>query len=94
METITIKPKDAVDVERLLKSPNKLVLHNDNHNSIDHIIFSLIEVCNHGPEQAEQAATIAHYKGACDVKLGTEEQLKDMAVEMMLRSITVTIETN
>lgn len=94
METITVKPQNQEKVDQSIKQPNKLVLHNDDHNSIDHIIYSLMEVCKHGPEQAEQAATIAHYKGTCDIKLGTEKQLTEMAVEMMLRSITVTIEKN
>ena len=47
-----------------------LVLWNDDENSFDDVIDALMEFCKHNELQAEQCATIAHYKGKCRVKSG------------------------
>ena len=47
-----------------------LVLYNDEHNTFDHVIKSLVQVCGHDEVQAEQCALIAHFKGSCEVKSG------------------------
>jgi ATP-dependent Clp protease adaptor protein ClpS len=49
---------------------NEIVLHNDDVNTFDHVIETLIYVCEHSPEQAEQCAIIVHHKGKCTVKTG------------------------
>ena len=49
---------------------NKLVLYNDDVNTFDFVIESLIEVCKHTLEQAEQCTMLVHYKGKCTVKTG------------------------
>ena len=54
----------------------KLVLHNDDVNTFDHVIDTLIRVCNHDDLQAEQCAILVHYKGKCTVKTGSLEELK------------------
>lgn len=45
-----------------------LILWNDDVNSFDDVIDALVEICEHDPHQAEQCATIAHYRGKCDIK--------------------------
>lgn len=57
---------------------NDLVVFNDDYNTFDHVINTLIRVCNHSPQQAEQCTMIIHYNGKCAVKRGTFEQLKPM----------------
>ncbi|MDO9512059.1 MAG: ATP-dependent Clp protease adaptor ClpS [Bacteroidales bacterium] len=75
-----------------LNSLNRyLILFNDEVNTFDHIIETLIDVCRHEPEQAEQCALIAHYKGKCHVKSGELNELKPMADEMLRRQVTVEI---
>ena len=75
-----------------LNSLNRyLILFNDEVNTFDHIIETLIDVCRHEPEQAEQCALIAHYKGKCNVKSGELNELKPMADEMLRRQVTVEI---
>jgi ATP-dependent Clp protease adaptor protein ClpS len=69
-----------------------LVLFNDDVNSFDFVIDSLIEVCGHEPEQAEQCTMIAHFKGKCNVKSGDFYILKPLFEELTLRGLTVTIE--
>lgn len=55
-----------------------LVIFNDDVNTFDHVIATLIKVCKHTVEQAEQCTWIIHYKGKCAVKSGTYEFLKPM----------------
>lgn len=55
-----------------------LVVLNDDYNTFDHVTNTLIKVCKHTNEQAEQCTLIIHYKGKCGVKKGTFEELKPM----------------
>jgi ATP-dependent Clp protease adaptor protein ClpS len=55
-----------------------LVVFNDDYNTFDHVIATLVKVCKHSPEQAEQCTLLIHYKGKCAVKSGTFEFLKPM----------------
>lgn len=57
---------------------NELVVFNDDVNTFEHVINTLIKVCGHSPEQAEQCTWIIHYKGKCTVKLGAFDELKPM----------------
>ncbi|PLX11627.1 MAG: hypothetical protein C0598_07675 [Marinilabiliales bacterium] len=70
----------------------KLVLYNDEVNTFDFVIDSLIEVCEHDPMQAENCAMIAHYKGKCSVKSGTFNELKPYHLELSNRELTVEIQ--
>ena len=69
-----------------------LILHNDDYNSFDFVIETLIEVCNHDPLQAEQCSLIVHYKGKCAVKSGTFDELRPKCDEMNSRGLTATID--
>jgi ATP-dependent Clp protease adaptor protein ClpS len=55
-----------------------LIVFNDDVNTFDHVINTLIRVCKHTAEQAEQCTLIIHFKGKCSVKQGTFEILKPM----------------
>ena len=57
---------------------NDLIIFNDDVNTFDHVIETLMKVCNHSAEQAEQSALITHYKGKCTVKKGSFEMLLPM----------------
>jgi ATP-dependent Clp protease adaptor protein ClpS len=70
----------------------ELVLHNDQYNTFEFVIESLIEVCDHAPEQAEQCALIAHTKGKCGVKKGDLSLLNNLHNEMSRRGLTTTID--
>ncbi|WP_462281332.1 ATP-dependent Clp protease adaptor ClpS [Salinivirga cyanobacteriivorans] len=69
-----------------------LLLYNDDVNTFDFVIKSLVEVCSHNNEQAEQCAYITHYKGKCDIKTGSMELLKPMKNILIDRGLSVTIE--
>ena len=57
---------------------SQLIVYNDDVNTFDHVINTLIKVCKHTPEQAEQCTLIIHYKGKCSVKNGSFSSLKPM----------------
>jgi ATP-dependent Clp protease adaptor protein ClpS len=86
------KTKPTDKVEDLLSSFNELILYNDDINTFEFVIESLVEVCGHDFEQAEQCALVAHYKGRCIVKTGSYNELKGMSDELTIRRLTVTIE--
>ncbi|HON17756.1 MAG TPA: ATP-dependent Clp protease adaptor ClpS [Salinivirgaceae bacterium] len=69
-----------------------LILHNDDVNTFDFVIKTLVEVCHHNEIQAEQCAIIAHYKGKCDVFSGTLSQIEPMFSGMIVKGLTVTME--
>ncbi len=66
---------------------------NDEVNTFEWVIETLIEVCQHSTEQAEQCAYIIHYKGKYSVKDGDYDQLKPMCNAITERGIGATIET-
>ena len=72
--------KEKTSVQLLLKekvvTQNEIVLYNDDVNTFDHVIDTLISACEHTPEQAEQCSIIVHHKGKCTVKTGFYDDLK------------------
>ena len=76
----------------LTDTVKELILYNDEVNTIDYVIESLIEVCEHDVYQAETCAYVAHYNGKCPVKSGTFIDLKPKYNEMIRRGLTVDIE--
>lgn len=71
----TTETKEQVDVVTQQTNQHEIVLHNDDVNTFDFVIDSLISVCDHTLEQAEQCTLLVHYKGKCTVKTG---ELKDL----------------
>ena len=70
------KTSEKVLFEEKLVSQKEIVLFNDDVNTFDHVINTLIHACDHSSEQAEQCAIIVHYKGKCTVKTGPYDDLK------------------
>jgi ATP-dependent Clp protease adaptor protein ClpS len=75
-----------------VEEPCNLVLWNDDVNTFDWVIETLIEVCGHSEEQAEQCAYIVHFKGKCAVKNGSYEELKPLCDKITDRGIGATVE--
>lgn len=70
----------------------KIVLFNDEVNTFDFVIESLINVCGHEPIQAEQCTVIVHFKGKCEVKQGSFEKLEPMCTALLDRGLTAEIQ--
>ncbi len=70
------KIQEDISVAEKETGQNEIVLYNDDVNTFDHVITTLIYACEHTPEQAEQCSIIVHYKGKCTVKTGEFDELK------------------
>jgi ATP-dependent Clp protease adaptor protein ClpS len=70
---------------------SKIILYNDHVNSFEHVIMCLIAFCDHGFQQAEQCATIVHYKGKCAVKHGSKEDMIERAKKLSEEHLTVEV---
>lgn len=68
-----------------------LIVFNDEVNTFDHVIQTLIKVCKHSPEQAEQCTWIIHYKGKCTVKVGAFDELAPMRNAICQRGISAEV---
>ena len=70
----------------------RLVLHNDDINTFDYVMESLVEICNHSMTQAEQCATITHYKGKCEIRSGTLKEMKEMRYQLISRGLKASVD--
>jgi ATP-dependent Clp protease adaptor protein ClpS len=87
-------PEEALLEEVLCETGpvKEIVLHNDDVNTFDHVIISLMEVCGHEPIQAEQCAWIVHHNGKCSVKRGTFDQLEPRCTALLDRGLSAEIQ--
>ena len=86
-------PREDREVMVDLEQPFHLIVWNDDVNTFEWVIETLMEICKHSREQAEQCAYIIHYKGKYSVKEGTYEKLKPMCDAITERGISATVET-
>ena len=85
------KIQEAVEVAEKENNLNEIVLYNDDVNTFDHVINSLIFACEHTPEQAEQCSIIVHYKGKCTVKTGDYDDLKPRCSKLLQAGLSAEI---
>lgn len=90
MSTIE-KVKEEVLIDELIGINNEIVLYNDDVNTFDHVIDTLIRVCKHTAEQAEQCSIIVHYKGKCTVKTGHIDELKPQCTSLLEAGLSAEI---
>lgn len=89
---VKVKENPLDSTGTLLDKQKNLVLFNDDFNSFDFVIETLIDVCGHSVEQAETCTWIVHYKGKCAVKSGSTNELKPVYQEFSNRNLTASIE--
>lgn len=77
------KIQEEVDVLEKEVNQHEIVLYNDDVNTFDFVIDSLIDVCEHTLEQAEQCTILVHYKGKCTVKSGEYKDLKPRCSKLL-----------
>lgn len=70
---------------------NEIVLFNDEVNTFDHVIETLVHVCKHSYEQAEQCSLLVHYKGKCTVKTGLYEELEPQCSQLLKAGLSAEI---
>jgi len=89
-----MKPIEKEDEDALCSDieETKVVLWNDDFNTFEWVIESLIDVCNHSLQQATQCSLIVHNNGKCVVKQGETPKMKRIKNKLQLRGLAVTIE--
>jgi ATP-dependent Clp protease adaptor protein ClpS len=83
---------EDVLLDTALEKPCQLIIWNDEVNTFEWVIDTLIEICGHSAEQAEQCALIIHSQGKYAVKYGSYEELKPLCDAITDRGINATIE--
>ncbi len=92
---LMMSTKEKISEELLLEEDvlkeNEIILYNDDVNTFDHVIESLIYACDHTPEQAEQCSLIVHFKGKCTVKTGSYDDLKPRCSKLLQAGLSAEI---
>lgn len=88
----SIAEDTSIDVLEDIESPCHLIVWNDDVNTFDWVIETLIQICGHNREQAEQCAILIHYNGKCTVKKDSFNNLKPQCEAIIDRNINATIE--
>ncbi len=87
--------KEKISEELLLEEEtsrnNEIVLFNDEVNTFDHVIETLMSVCEHTPEQAEQCSLIVHHNGKCTVKTGVYKDLEPRCSKLLEAGLSAEI---
>lgn len=82
---------EEVLLEEETVKQNEIVLFNDDVNTFDHVINTLMDVCEHSAEQAEQCSLIVHYNGKCTVKTGEYKDLKPRCSRLLQAGLSAKI---
>lgn len=88
----TSRPQKLSSEQSGERQQARLVLHNDDVNTFDYVMEALVEVCNHSMTQAEQCATITHYKGKCDVRSGAMKEMKELRYQLVSRGLKASVD--
>ena len=88
----TSRPQKLGSEETDNRHQAKLVLHNDDINTFDYVMEALVEVCDHSLTQAEQCATITHYKGKCEIRSGTLMEMKELRYRLISKGLKASVE--
>lgn len=87
-----ILTKHDTDVLTAVEESCNLIVWNDEVNTFEWVIETLMEVCGHDYEQAEQCSYIIHFRGKYAVKKGSFDDLKPQCEAIIDRGINATIE--
>lgn len=93
IEKMSTKEKllEELLLDEAVEKQNEIVLFNDEVNTFDHVIDTLIYACEHTPEQAEQCSIIVHYNGKCTVKTGPYEELEPRCSKLLQAGLSAEI---
>lgn len=83
---------EDTNVLTLTENTCTLIVWNDEVNTFEWVIETLMEICGHTHEQAEQCAYIIHFHGKYAVKNGSYDNLKPQCDAITERGINATVE--
>lgn len=84
--------QEVTDLLTETENPYSLVVWNDEVNTFEWVIETLMDICGHQQEQAEQCALFIHTRGKYAVKNGSYKFLKPQCDAITDRQIGATIE--
>jgi len=84
--------RESASTQTIEVEEYKLVLYNDDINTFDWVIQSLVDVCKHTPEQAEQCAFLVHCKGKYAVLHGDMSKLEPACLGLLNRGLTAEVQ--
>ena len=85
------KVKEVAKVSQVDDNFNEIVLFNDDINTFDHVIETLVASCDHSYVQAEQCSILVHYKGKCTVKTGPYSDLEPRCSKLLEAGLSAEI---
>jgi ATP-dependent Clp protease adaptor protein ClpS len=85
-------PDEDVLVDTALEKSFQLIVWNDEVNTFEWVIETLVDICGHSHEQAEQCAFIIHSQGKYAVKYGSYDTLRPLCDAITDRGINATVE--
>jgi ATP-dependent Clp protease adaptor protein ClpS len=89
--SVYTETEEILLTEEVLVEEQRIVLYNDDVNTFDFVIESLMDVCGHDPIQAEQCTVLVHFKGKCEVKKGEFKDLEPMCSALLIRGLSAEI---
>jgi len=92
---VSVQELEDLLLDELLETNEtaQIIVYNDDYNTFDWVIESLMEICGHTFEQSEQLSLLVHYKGKAAVKTGGHEELRPMKDALVERGLSAVIET-
>ena len=87
-EQTKLNPPSEQEAATLEDEGCKLLLHNDDVHTFDYVIKSLVDICRHTLDQAEQCAILVHCCGKCVVKNGSYDTLLPMHTALLDKQLT------
>ena len=87
------KISPGLDEDILTKDTEKhqIILYNDDVNTFQHVIETLVKFCKHTYQQAEQCAYIVHFSGKCSVKKGKFSYLEPLCLKLLQADLSAEI---
>lgn len=69
----------------------QVIVYDDDFNTMDHVIMSLVEWCDQAPLQATQCANIIHNNGKCSVFIDTYEECKIVEESLLMQKLNAEV---
>lgn len=93
IKTLT-KPKLGTDTNRKMDNgrPYQVIIWNDDHNTMDHVLRCLVRICNQPPQAAVEIMMTAHTQGKAVAKTCAFELAEAIREQLEFNGLTATIE--
>ena len=91
-EDLNTKSESSSETDLVEIGDMQIILYDDDFNTFDFVIESLIKICKHEILQAEQCTFLVHFKGKCSVKKGSLKELEPYCTSLLERGLKAEIE--